>query len=232
VSHETGDINDVEKIAADLKKINPAIKIHVDGAQGFCKENFSLENVDFYTFSGHKIHGAHVGGLFVRDGVRISPLIFGGSQEQNLRAGTENLRGIIRTAAAAKFLFYSREKNLLHVSNIKNEIAQLAKIIPDCEINSLGDCVSPYILNISFLGIKGETLVHFLSERGIFASMGAACRSRKKQKSMLELMGFDAERAESAVRFSFSHMNTQDEAAAACEIIAAAVKQIRRVVKR
>jgi cysteine desulfurase len=232
VLYETGDINDVPKIAELLKKENPKVIIHVDGVQGFCKEKSDMTNADMYTFSGHKIHGAHVGGLLVCGGVRLVPLVYGGGQEFGIRSGTENIQGILQTARAAKILDSSREENRARVSAIKTELAKITEDLSDCVINSLGSETSPYILNISFLGIKGETLVHMLSEKGIYASMGAACRSRKKQKSVLELMGFSAERAQSAVRFSFSHLNTIEEAAAAKEIIISSVKQIRQVLGR
>jgi cysteine desulfurase len=172
-----------------------------------------------------------VGGLFVKKGIRLKPIFHGGSQENGLRAGTENMDGILRMAHAAKILSADMEKNRAHVARVKAELACVVDELPDCFVNSQGDA-SPYILNISFMGIKGETLVHLLSEKEIYASMGAACRSRKKTKSMLEVMGFSAERAASAVRFSFSHMNTVDEAAQAKKIIIEHVAQMRRVLGR
>lgn len=233
VSHETGDINNVVEIAAKLKKENPKTIVHVDGVQGFCKEKLNLTGIDMYSFSGHKLHGAGgVGGLVVRKGIRIVPFLRGGGQEWGIRAGTENIQGILQTVAAAKFLCAAREENYAKVSAIKAEIESITTELPDCFINSLDNEVSPYILNTSFLGVKGKTLVHLLSEKGIYASMGAACRSRKKQKSLLEVMGFSLERAQSAVRFSFSHLNTIQEAEVAKEIIIKCVAQMRRVLGR
>ena len=230
ISHETGDLFDVSQIAAELKRANSKILIHVDGAQGFCKERINLANIDMYSFSGHKIHGAAgVGGLFVRSGVRLVPLIHGGGQENGMRAGTENLHGILQTAQAATFLHASLDENQRQVIAIKTELAKLQHDLPNVLENAMGE-TSPYILNMSFLGIKGETLVHLLSEKGIYASMGAACRSRKKQKSALETMGFTKQRAESAVRFSFSHTNTLEEAITAREIIKNSVIQLRKIL--
>jgi cysteine desulfurase len=233
VLNETGDLQNISEIAAKLKSENPETIVHADGVQSFCKENINLANIDMFTFSGHKIHGATgFGGLFIRKGVRLVPLLHGGGQESGIRAGTENLRGAIQTAHAAKILNESREKNHAHVSAVKNELRGLLNEMPDVFENTLGAEVSPYILNLSFLGIKGETLVHLLSEKGIYASMGAACRSRKKQKTALEAMGFPPERAQSAVRFSFSHLNTVEEAVIVREIIIECVAQIRRVLGR
>ncbi|MCL2577064.1 MAG: cysteine desulfurase [Defluviitaleaceae bacterium] len=233
VSHETGDIFNVSEIAATLKKKNPKIIIHVDGVQGFCKESLDFANIDMYSFSGHKIHGASgVGGLFVRNGIRLLPILHGGGQENGIRAGTENICGILQTVSAAAQLHVFRDENYLRVSAIKSEIAELKHLLPDVFENSLTKETSPYILSLSFIGIKGETLVHLLSEKGIYVSMGAACRSRKKQKSLLETMGFSKERAESAVRFSFSHLNTVEEASIVKEIIIDCVSQMRRVLGR
>jgi cysteine desulfurase len=239
VSHETGDINDISAIASQLKKENPALIIHVDGVQGFCKEKLDLANIDMYSFSGHKIHGGTgAGGLFVRKGIRIFPLLHGGGQEFGSRAGTENVCGILQMTSAAKQLMHSFDENHARVTAVKTELAKLPAELPDCFINSASSIretsikTSPYILNISFLGIKGETLVHLLSEKKIYASMGAACRSRKKVKSTLETMGFSAERAGAAVRFSFSHLNTVEEAVHVRKTVVECVNQMRRVLGR
>jgi cysteine desulfurase len=233
VSHETGDINNVSEMAKSLKKQNPDTIIHVDGVQGFCKEKLDLSNVDLFSFSGHKIHGGSgVGGLMVRKGVRIVPLLHGGEQEFSRRAGTENVASILQMTSAAKFLSESLEENHAKVAAVKAELASLTDELPNCYINSIPNAhgASPYILNMSFVGIKGETLVHLLSEKKIYASMGAACRSRKKVKSVLEAMGFSAERAGAAVRFSFSHLNTVEEAVHVKKIVIESVLQMRRVL--
>jgi len=232
VNHETGDVNDISTMATVLKNNKPHVTFLVDGVQGFCKESASLSNVDMYTFSGHKCHGpSGVGGLAVKNKVRLVPLLYGGGQENKLRPGTENVHGIIHMANSALQLWQSQAVNYKHIANIKSKLAELATTLPDVVINSRQDS-SPYILNMSFLGIKGEVLVHLLSEKGIFVSMGAACRSRKNTKTILETMGFSAEIASSAIRFSFSHLNTIEEATAAKEVIAECVTQMRRVLRR
>ena len=230
VNHETGDINDIAALVSRIKNENPNAIIHVDGVQGFCKEPLDLTHVDMCTFSGHKAHApAGVGGLAVK-GVRIAPLLYGGGQEKGFRPGTENLEGIIKMSCAAEFLNQNQNANSAHVSAIKAELSGIQENLPGVHINALTSSISPYILNMSFAGIKGETLVHLLSEKGIYVSMGAACRSRKRVKSALEIMGFSTERAQSAVRFSFSHMNTLDEAIHVKKIIIESVSQLRRIL--
>jgi len=232
VCHETGTINDVASIAKSIKKDHPKAVIHVDGAQGFCKESVDLSDIDMYSFSAHKCHGPQgVGGLMVRGGIRLAPLMYGGGQEKGQRPGTENVAGITMSADTAERLYHSLEVNHNHVTNINTVIKSIQDDLPDVLINSRSDAVTPYILNMSFSGINGETLVHLLSEKGIYASMGAACRSRKKVKTALEQMGFDQQRAKSAVRFSFSHLNTLEEATEAKAIIIDAVKQLRRMIR-
>ena len=230
VNHETGDINDIFSMTAALKKDNPLTTVLVDGVQGFCKETANLSNIDMYTFSAHKCHGpTGMGGLMARNKVRLVPLLYGGGQENKLRAGTENVSGILQMANNAKQCWKNQAKNHRHVAEIKSKLMELTNELPNVTINSKRDA-SPYILNMSFLGIKGEIMVHLLSEKGVYVSMGAACRSRKNTKTALETMSFSSEVANSAIRFSFSHLNTMEEAITAKDIIADSATQMRRML--
>jgi len=227
INHETGDINDIDKIVSSQKRQSTTIL--VDGVQGFCKEDINITGVDMYTFSAHKTHGpTGVGGL-VTQNTRIVPLLHGGGQENKKRAGTENVRGIIHMAQSAKVANKNKNVYHTHVKEIKTIISQLTNELPNTIINSQTSVTSPYILNISFLGIKGEVLVHMLSERGVYVATGAACHSRKKTKTTLEAMGMSREIANSVIRLSFSHLNTMHEAEAAKTIIADCVTQLRKL---
>jgi len=233
VNHETGDINDIGTIAKEIKKNNPSAIIHVDGAQGFCKEPISLHDIDMYSFSGHKCHGpTGTGGLWVRKGLRLTPFMHGGGQENHLRAGTENVAAIAQMAEAAKTMSQQLQTNHTHVAKLKTIMLGLQNTLPDVHVNALCESVSPYILNMSFTGIKGEILVHALSEKGIYVSMGAACNSRKRAPSALEVMGFSPEIAKSAIRFSFSPLNHVSEAEQAHDIVAETVKRLRHVIRK
>ena len=214
VNHETGDINDVQAIAQSLKQGASRAIVFVDGVQGFCKHKIDLSYIDMYSFSAHKCHGpAGVGGLVLRNNIRIAPLLYGGGQENKVRPGTENVNGIRYMAEVARALGEN------DVAKVKSIIMELASELPNVHINAMTSNISPYILNMSFMGTKGEPFVHLLSEKGLYASMGAACQSRKNTKSALETMGFSKERAQSAIRLSFSCLNTPQEAIAAKEII-------------
>ena len=226
ICHETGDIYDIEKMSFEIKKINPSSIIFVDGAQGFCKESIDIGNIDLYSFSSHKIHGpCGVGGLYIKKGIRLAPLAAGGNQEMGLRSGTPNVQGISEFAASAEKLNNNKFESHKSVCAIKYELLKLTSDLNDVYVNSLLGHTSPYILNMSFCGIKGEVLVNGLSSEGIYASTGAACNVNKKGNASLINMGISKSRAESAVRFSFSHANTVDEAVYArkkiCEIVTA-----------
>ena len=229
ICHETGSRYDVEKTARKLKLQNPKNIIHIDGVQGFCKEKLSLKNIDLYSFSGHKIHAPQgTGGLFVKKGVRLSALLYGGGQEMGIRAGTPNTKGFVDLAYAAKKMYENMGSNAKSALEVKSEMLKLVDELGDVYVNSNGDC-SPYILNMSFVGVKGEVLANMLSEKGIYVSTGAACKAGKKITQALELMGYDKERADSAIRFSLSHHNTASEAKLARNAVVECVTMLRKI---
>ena len=167
-----------------------------------------------------------IGGLMVRQGVRLVPILHGGGQQNRIRPGTENVPGTLAMTAAAM-----RQQDHAKVISIKSILQTLSDEIPDTYINQVTDHVSPYILNMSFVGVRGETLTSLLSSHSICVSMGTACRTSKKE-SALEALGFSRQRAESAIRFSFSDMNTEAEAYNAKNIIIECVSNLRRTTKR
>jgi len=213
VNSETGDI-------AHINKPKGAI-LFVDGAQAFCKIK-PPNNADIYSFSGHKIHAPMgIGGLYVNNSLSLKPILYGGGQQNDIRPGTENVASILAMATAAK--------HFKPIGNIKDILSEIVNEVPDAFINHSSEHVSPYILNISFQGLRGETLTSLLSSKGVYVSMGSACRTKKGSRSPLEEMGFNRERAESAIRLSFSAMNTDEEAYKAKEIIKASVAELRRL---
>ena len=211
VNSETGDIVEIEKPKEAI--------LFVDGAQAFCKMQ-PLATADIYSFSAHKIHGpTGVGGLMVKNGLRLQPLMYGGGQQNNIRPGTENVSGILAMAAAAK--------NFCKVSNIKDIMMQLINEVPDTFVNQISKQASPYVLSLSFTGVRGETLTNLLSSKGVYVSMGTACRTKKGKTSALEEMGISRQTAESSIRLSFSYMNTEEEAYRAKDIIKKCVGELR-----
>jgi len=232
INHETGDCTDIPALAQQLKSANPNTVIFTDGAQGFCKDLHAAPVYiasDIYTVSGHKIH-ATGGCIAVRKHVKLAPIFHGGGQEANLRPGTENVASAASLAQAAQFLQAHCAAHHDHITQLQANLANITHEIPGVYVNAVSTKTSPYILNLSFLGTRGEVLVHMLSERGIYVSMGAACKSRnKRDTSSLALMGYAKDRAESAVRFSFSHLNTADEIDETKRALAQCVAQLRKV---
>ena len=220
VSSETGDVFEIK----EAPRLRGKVVVFVDGAQGFCKEKRPYG--DIYSFSGHKIHGPMgVGGLVIRKGLRLVPMLYGGGQQNRIRPGTENVPGILAMTAAAK---QQMNANREQIASIKGILSSIKEDLPDIHINTVNEKISPYILNMSIKGIKGEVLANLLSSKGVCLSIGAACRTSKKAVPALEAMGFDKSRAESAIRLSFSYMNTEEEAHRAKQIIKESILELRR----
>lgn len=209
VSNETGAINDIKKLCDEAKRVNPNILFHSDGVQAFGKINVNLREtgVDLYTISAHKIHGPRgIAGLWIKRGVVIDPLLVGGGQEDNIRSSTENVSGAIAFASVAKKVCENIDNNLKYVLKCKNDLEfqlKKSKIANFLKINSSIDS-SPYILSLSFVGIKGEVLMHSLESDGVFVSTGSACSSKMAGNRVLEACGYDLQHVVGSIRISFS----------------------------
>lgn len=214
VSNETGAINDIEEFVKIAKDINPKVIFHCDGVQAFGKLDVDVEDlgVDMYTISAHKIHGCKgVGALYVRNGLQIKPIIFGGGQEENLRSGTENILGIYTLAEASKIAFNNVKNNYEYVSNLKKHFLQkLNETNLKYSLHSF-ETNSPYIVSISFEKCRAETLLNMLSDLDIYIGNGSACSSNKKNNRVLENMGVKRDEIEGNLRISFSKYNTKEE---------------------
>ena len=228
VNNETGTINDIEKISKIVKNKNAIM--HCDGVQGFLKHSINLKNVDIYTFSAHKVHGLKgTGGLFIKKGTKLSPIFFGGSQESGIRVGTENTLSIISLGMAVeKFIEMSNTKNT--IIKVREKIMAVANEYSDIYINGDGENGSPYILNISFNGVKAEVLLHALESHNIYVSTGSACSSKKTEK-MLDHYGYSKERVSSSLRFSFSSFTTLNEAEYCVQILKKQVQILKKINK-
>ena len=232
VNNETGHIFDIESIAKAVKNTNSQVYFFSDGVQGFGKVPVSLNHIDGYSFSGHKIGCVKgVGGLYLNRAVRIVPQILGGGQQRNLRSGTENTASIAAISKAAEIAFASMHENSQKVLAVKAELLKLEHLLDDVHINGNS---SPYILNMSFLGTKSEVLLHSLAEAGVLASAGSACSASKKDKERNALYAFGHDKSiyESAIRFSFSPDNTVEEAARAVEIICEKANFLRKYTRK
>lgn len=164
--------------------------------------------------------------LLAKDNVPLTPMIRGGGQERGMRAGTENVPAICAMAAALKWQTENMERNTLHVMRLKAEMLNRLKGT-DYLVNAMGE-TSPYILNVSFLGVENGALALMLSNRGVMVSTGAACTTGDNAPShVLMAMYGDEERAISAIRISFSHDTTEDEVRIAASEIVECVEMLR-----
>lgn len=232
VSNETGAINDIKTISSLIKQKSPNAIVHCDGVQAFgkTKANLSSTDVDAYTISSHKIHGPKgVGALWLRDKVKPKTQIFGGGQEGGLRSGTENTAGIMGFCLASKIMYQNLEKNQQHVKNIKQHFIE--KLNEKCEnfIVNGDENGLPNILSVSFLGVKGETLLHMLEEKDICVSTGSACSSKHVGNRVLQNMGKSKQQMEGNVRFSFSEFNTLDEVDKVVDVLSDSLKKLREL---
>ncbi len=213
VNNETGIINQVDKIADLCQEKN--IMFHTDAVQAFGKIPFSLKNLkaDFLTVSAHKIYGPKgIGALFARNGAMIDSISFGGGQEANRRAGTENMTGISGFGEAVKLLEHAEDdaKKALDLRTYFE--TELRRRIDNCYIVGETSDRSPYICNIAFKGIANESFLLNLDMAGIAASVGSACSSGSiRQSHVLEAMSLPADILNSALRFSFGMFTTKEE---------------------
>lgn len=232
VNNEVGTIQNIEEIGKVIKDINPKTLFHVDAVQGFCKHKISVTKmkIDLLSFSGHKVHSSKgVGGLYIRKGINLPALILGGGQQKGLRGGTENSCGIAGLGVAVETAFSKIDSNLENVKKIKEHIAKGVLSLGDVNINGDFELGSPYVLNVTFLGLRSEVLLHSLEEKGIYVSAGSACDSRKHIGSpILQAMGLKENQVVGAIRFSFCAYNTLEEAEKTIEILKEVVPFLRK----
>ena len=226
VNNEVGTIFPIKKI----NEIKGDALFHSDAVQAYGKLDMNGFEGDFLTASGHKIHGPKgIGFLYKKSGVRLSPLIYGGNQESGYRSGTENVPGIVGMAKATELIVPNIQENYEKVKMLWRRLKKGDLDIGDVIINSPDNC-TPYILNASFMGTRGEVILHRLESKGIFVSTGSACSSNKNSKShVLKAMGKTDKEIEGAIRFSLSIQNTAEEIDAVLTVLEDAVKKFRKL---
>ncbi len=218
-NNETGAINPIREIAVGAKRKNPSVLVHTDAVQAFGKTEIKPAKLfaDLVSISGHKIHAPKgIGALYVKKGVRILPRTFGGKQERKLRTGTEALPLIGAFGVAVSEL--DIQKSLDTVKELKGYLADKLLNFEDITINS-PETATPYILNFSVKGIRSETMLHHLASKGVYVSSGSAC-SKGGKSHVLSALGFEDNRADSALRVSFSKYNTTED----CDALICALK--------
>lgn len=232
VNNETGALNDINGIASSVKAKNKNILFHSDGVQGFLKTEFNIsENIDYYSISSHKVGGLKgCGALYLKKGIKSKPINFGGGQEKGIRPGTENTFGIKVFDMAIDLFSKDRDK----IFDLREKTIKGLCEIDDVMINSPTEkeSFSPYIINVSILGVRGETLLHALEAKGILIGIGSACSSKSRTNRVHDALNLSSERGESAIRISFSNDNDIEQVDKLIKAINQEAKTLRMFKRR
>lgn len=208
VNNELGSIQPISEIAKLKRKYD--FILHTDAVQAYTKLPYNRFNMaDLISVSGHKVHALKgVGALIVKKGTKISPYMLGGGQESNFRSGTENVVGI---ASFAKAIENSGDYE--NVRGLKELLKDGISEISCAKVNCYNDGkAAPHILSVSFVGKRGEVIMHALEEEGIYVSTGSACHSNRFGEShVLSAVGLSKEEIGGTIRFSLNEFNTKDE---------------------
>jgi len=234
VNNEIGAIEPIEEIAKIIKAKNPNTIFHVDAIQAYGKLPIIPKNmgIDLLSTSGHKIHGPKgIGFLYIKEGTKISPIIFGGGQQKGMRSGTENVPGIVGLAVACEKMIGKKYENAEKIREVKEYFQERIKEIEDIKDNS---GKAPHVASISFKKLRSEVLLHALEDREIYVSSGSACSSNKKQavSGTLNAIALSDEFKDGTLRFSFSIENTKEEVDQTIEALKELVPMLRRFVRK
>lgn len=232
VNNETGAIQPVERLASICRERR--IPLHCDAVQAVGKipVHFHRLGVTTLSFSGHKLHGPKgIGGLLVRRGVVLQPLLYGGHQERERRPGTEAVPLIVGLSKAIELAHRDMQRRHEHVGQLRRMFLEgLREHCAPIYLNGPEQDVVPHIVHVSFPGCRADVLLMRLDLAGIACSTGSACSSGSLLPSpVLEAMGLPPERLHSAIRFSFSHLNTPEEIRTAVQRVAAVVRELRQL---
>lgn len=213
VNNEIGSVNPIADISGAVRKAGSKAIIHTDAVQGFLKVPFTPKKLgaDLVTISSHKIHGPKgCGGLYIRQGLRMTGILTGGGQENGLRPGTEAMPAIMGFGAAAKVGKAHFSENTAKMRELKEyTVTRLKAAMP--EVITIGESDAPHIVNISLVGYRSEVLMNYLDAMGICVSKSSACK-RGARSHVLEAMRLPPEVIDGAIRISFSRCNTKEEA--------------------
>lgn len=231
VNNIMGQIQPIEEISNILKDY-PKVHFHVDGVQGFGKVNLNINLVDSYSLSAHKFHGLKGSGILAFKQVKtIQPIIFGGGQEYGIRSGTVNAPVNIALAKAMRQMNAQMDSNIKLLTEKGKEIRQFIDQYEGVLINSPIDA-APYILNVSFPGVKGEVLVNAFSKYEIYLSTTSACSSKKSSHNeTLKAMGLSNIIIEGSIRISIAPDLTNEQIEAFKDAFDKVYNEVKELLK-
>jgi cysteine desulfurase len=230
-NNEVGSLLPVAEVGRRLKETRPDVLFHIDAVQAAGKLPIDVAalHCDLLTLSAHKVHGPKgVGSLYVRQGVRLLPLLRGGLRERGLRPGTENVAGIVGFGVALALADGGEGE---HLGALRDRLLAGLETVPGLAVNGplaagLRAQAAPHVLSVSVSGIPAPSLVAALSEAKVFVSMRSACAGNPGQSHVLAAMGLPKERRQSAVRLCVSRLNTPEEMDAAADTFASVVEEL------
>ncbi|MDA7027234.1 cysteine desulfurase family protein [Bacillus sp. CLL-7-23] len=212
VNNEIGVIQPIEEIGKIVKNMSDAF-FHVDYVQGINKVPLDIikADIDLCTISGHKFHGLKgTGALILKKDISLFPIITGGEQQYNRRAGTENTAGAVTLAKAINLSSQHYIEYIEEMKAVKSDFIRQLQQVNDVILNTSEKNSAPHIINFSVPGIKAEVLLHMLEERDIFVSTTSACSSKHgKPSKVLLAMGKGDQIAASSIRISLTYQNNQ-----------------------
>ena len=229
VNNETGAINPIKEVG-ELLKAYPKIAFHVDMTQAIGKVNVPLDNVDMFSFSGHKTHSLLGSGALIKEKkIILEPLNDGGGQENNLRSGTNTLALSASLAKALRLAKNKQEESYQRVSNLRDYLLSYLKDNPDKYVLNSFSNDNPYIVNFSLLNHKASVVVEALSNKGIMVSSLSACHSKNEDYSyVVYAMNHNQKLAHNTIRVSFSYENNVDDVNALIRALKQIVKEIKQ----
>ena len=242
VNNEVGAVEPIEAISQCIKKKNPKTLFHVDAihatihcdaVQAYGKLPLKVEKlpIDLVSMSGHKIHAPKgVGFLYIRDGVKIRPILFGGGQQKGMRSGTENVPGCVGLGVAAREAYKDFDARIEKLYTLREHLIAGLKPLGGVTINGSEDRTNaPQIVSASFEGVRSEVLLHALEDKGVYVSSGSACSSNHPGISgTLKGIGVKKELLDSTIRFSLGDLNTEEEVDYAIGVLGELLPVLRR----
>lgn len=233
VNNEVGAVEPIEAISQCIKKKNPKTLFHVDAIQAYGKYKIrpKKQGIDLLSVSGHKIHAPKgVGFLYIRDGVKIRPILFGGGQQKGMRSGTENVPGCAGLGVAAREAYKDFDARIEKLYTLREHLIAGLKPFGGVTINGSEDRTNaPQIVSASFEGVRSEVLLHALEDKGVYVSSGSACSSNHPGISgTLKGIGVKKELLDSTIRFSLGDLNTEEEVDYAIGVLGELLPVLRR----
>lgn len=232
VNNEIGAVQPIEEIGKIIKERNSGAIFHVDAVQAYGKYRIYPKRlkIDALSVSAHKLHGPKGAGfLYVADGIKLKPIIFGGGQQRGMRSGTDNVPGIAGMGQAVKEAYTDLDEKVSRMSILKERLIEGLEAMDNVQLNSVRGAIgAPHIVSASFIGVRSEVMLHALEAEGIYSSAGSACSSNKQRVSAtLKAIGLNREALDSTLRFSLCDTTTEEEIDVTLETIGSLLDRLR-----